>query len=84
MFLFLASSQHSFLPTFIKTSEPGFQYSDMLMPPKKFQISRQEMEFKNKKKKTWDKVVAFQEAAVFDYKGISNPVSLSRFLNISV
>lgn len=27
---------------------------------------------------------AFQEAAVFDYKGISNPVSLSCFLNISV
>lgn len=87
MFLFLASSQHSFLPTFIKTSKPGFQYSDMLMPPKKIQISRQEMELKKKKqtkKKTWDKVVAFQEAAVFDYKGISNPVSLSRFLNISV
>lgn len=27
---------------------------------------------------------ACQEAAVFDYKGISNPVSLSHFLNISV
>lgn len=27
---------------------------------------------------------AFQEAAVFDYKGISNPVSLSCFLYISV
>lgn len=51
MLLFLASSQHSFLPTFIKTSEPGFQYSDMLMPPKNFQISRQEMELKNKKQK---------------------------------
>lgn len=35
-------------------------------------------------KKERDKAVAFQEAAVFDYKGISNPVSLSCFLNISV
>lgn len=37
-----------------------------------------------RKQKDNTRQTAFQEAAVFDYKGISNPVSLSCFLYSSV